>query len=319
MKKKFAYVWLLMLGDNYLPGVLVSAYSIKRVGTKYDLVCMVTPDVSKKSRKTLRKVLDKVIEVPYIDFKIKKMRKFPPRYDNWLHLSFTKWNCLNLTQYKKIFFLDADCIVLRPLDHIFKLKPPMGSFDRPMVQKNNFYLKKNQKILGHLDNIKTEQIEKSLKKKGFVANASSLLLEPSSKYYKGMINMLKYKEPFGFLSISGHDEQALCYFLSIYDKGPKLKWRNIGVEYQYILWKRLKQIKKVYIVDYMGDDKPWNQKSDEWEDVELWYMIAKEMFLKYPFLSPNKLYFSYPEEVNKPNKKNYKYSNLLSKPVIKTN
>ena len=140
-KKKYAYVWLLMLGSVYLPGILVSAYSIKRLGTPHDLVCMVTKDVPQKTRKELLKVLDKVIEVPYLNFKIRKFRKWKDRYSKFLHLLFTKWNCLNLTYYDKIFFLDADVIITRSLNHVFKIstkKGPIGSFVHVFGKKNTF-------------------------------------------------------------------------------------------------------------------------------------------------------------------------------------
>ena len=39
----YAYVFCMFLGDAYLPGVLVMAYSIFNTGTPHDVVCMVTP------------------------------------------------------------------------------------------------------------------------------------------------------------------------------------------------------------------------------------------------------------------------------------
>jgi hypothetical protein len=43
---RFAYVMLVMKGDNYIPGALVTAYSLRLTGTKHHLVCMITSDVS---------------------------------------------------------------------------------------------------------------------------------------------------------------------------------------------------------------------------------------------------------------------------------
>ena len=60
-KSKYAYVWAIFKGDRYIPGILISSWSIKRTNTKYDLVCMVTHDVSEKARKILRKNSIKVI------------------------------------------------------------------------------------------------------------------------------------------------------------------------------------------------------------------------------------------------------------------
>jgi hypothetical protein len=44
--QRFCYVLLVMKGDNYIPGALVTAYSLRLTGTKHDLVCMITDDVS---------------------------------------------------------------------------------------------------------------------------------------------------------------------------------------------------------------------------------------------------------------------------------
>lgn len=317
---KYAYVWLLMMGDNYAPGILVSAYSIKRLGTKNDLVCMVTPDVSKPIRKELLKVLDRVIEVPYLIYDINtKDHKFPDRYNTWMQKTFTKWNCLNLSEYDKIFFIDADCIAMRPMDHVFKITPPLGIFDRRQVKrKQNFFLRKGQTICNYLQKITKEQIKKALNNRGFVSNASSVLLTPSKKAYREYIAMMKKMKPFGFRSISGHDEQSLAYYLSVYPKGPQLDWRNLGIPYQYILWMRrreLKHIKKIYVIDYMGDDKPWNQPRREWEDLELWYVIAKEMILVYPNIKVKKLNFTYPKDLELTNDYDNKYMYFLSKPA----
>ena len=98
MGNNYAYVWLLMMGDNYLPGILVSAYSLKKTNTKYDLVVLITNDVSQHAINELNKIFDNIVKVEYIikeyQYKNKKeKRKYP-----WMNKIHTKWNCLNLTQ-----------------------------------------------------------------------------------------------------------------------------------------------------------------------------------------------------------------------------
>ena len=44
-KCKYAYVTLVMLGDLYIAGAIVLAHSIRKCGSKVDLVVLVTPDV----------------------------------------------------------------------------------------------------------------------------------------------------------------------------------------------------------------------------------------------------------------------------------
>ena len=125
MPSENAYVWTIFKGDRYIPGVLVSAYSVKRTNTKYNLICLVTPDVTDIGRKELAKICTKVIEVPYIkairtpNLTTKRQEEL---YKPWKSVSYTKWNVLNLTQYKKIFLLDADTIVTKNIDSVFDKK-----------------------------------------------------------------------------------------------------------------------------------------------------------------------------------------------------
>ena len=48
-KPKVAYAMLMMCNDGYLPGVLVTAYSLIKTQTLADIVIMITPDVSSLS------------------------------------------------------------------------------------------------------------------------------------------------------------------------------------------------------------------------------------------------------------------------------
>ena len=58
-----------MIGDEYVPGALVLAYSLKKVKTKARLIVMVTKDVSEKARNQLKLIFDDIIEVPYVEAK----------------------------------------------------------------------------------------------------------------------------------------------------------------------------------------------------------------------------------------------------------
>lgn len=103
----YAYVFCMFLGDAYLPGVLVMAYSIFNTGTTHDVVCMVTPDVSEDAKNKMKSINIKVVNVDYIhtntyfDERPELKRRYP-QMDKFS----TKWNCLKLVQYEKVFFLD---------------------------------------------------------------------------------------------------------------------------------------------------------------------------------------------------------------------
>ena len=102
--KNYAYATLVMRGDSYVSGALIMGYSLKII-SNFDVICMVTNDVSKRSKNLLNKVFDHVIDVPYIRAKsiypVVKTKKQKDRYESWLSGSYTKWNILNLTNYKK--------------------------------------------------------------------------------------------------------------------------------------------------------------------------------------------------------------------------
>ncbi len=65
---KCAYVTLVMMGDSYIPGALVTAMSIRNVRTGVNdpaIVCMVTDDVSDDACTALEFVFDEVVKVPH--------------------------------------------------------------------------------------------------------------------------------------------------------------------------------------------------------------------------------------------------------------
>ena len=63
-----AYVWLLMKGDSYLPGIFTSVYSIVRTTPDADLVVMVTPDVGSSAIATLSLIATHIVQVKYLQF-----------------------------------------------------------------------------------------------------------------------------------------------------------------------------------------------------------------------------------------------------------
>ena len=316
-KSKYAYVWSIFKGDRYIPGILISAWSIKRTNTKYDLVCMVTHDVSEKARKILRKNSIKVIEVPYIQGTTKfKTGRQQELYENWLNISYTKWNCLNLTQYKKIFLLDADVVVTQNIDYIFdKYKRPAGTFYNPWsyVKRSsikNFY--KYKKV------IKPDLIKKALSKGGFVMIATSVLIKPNKKYFekfKEMIKEQKQVEIYTKNNYSGADEQSIAYFMSVYNKGPQLSWDQLPQCFQYIPWhrneccdnksisykkRRTRICDKIKVVHFFGEFLVWEVdfNKSEFKDLDIFLALIID-FLKKGNVTLKELNLKYPKSIER--------------------
>lgn len=125
---RFAYVTLLMMNDNYLPGVLTLAYGLRRQKTQADLVCMVTPEITAEARYALGLLFDHVVEVEplFVPYKRRQARQYIPYV-------FTRMHMLRLgvdgdlgLRYEKLVALDADVLPIKHYDHLFTLDTPAG-------------------------------------------------------------------------------------------------------------------------------------------------------------------------------------------------
>lgn len=128
MKKRYAFVTFVMIGDGFVPGALVLGYQLKKQLVEGDLICLVTPDVSNEARNSLENIYDDVVEVPYIHIAHKDHtgRKDRPYL-------FTRFQALRLGRdgdlgfdYDKIVLLDADIMPLSNYQALFEVKAPAG-------------------------------------------------------------------------------------------------------------------------------------------------------------------------------------------------
>ena len=288
-KKIYAYVWLLMKGDRYAPGLIISAFSIKKTNPakNIDFVAMVTNDVSKEVIKELKKIMDKVIIIDYIKKKSNNenlTKRQTQLYIKWISSSYTKWNCLSLYKYKKILLIDADIVIVKNIDSLFKIIPPAGVFHNYWSNhhiKNSkikeYFLEPKENQLKHNILVDKMSIYKGLNKNGFVINGGLVLLKPSKKYFTDFKGMLTNIDKFGFNSYSGVDEQSIVFFMQFYNKGPKKRWRNINKIYNSIASKEFNKNKinyKIRAIHYMGEELPW--ESGAWDDLVPFFYIAKE-------------------------------------------
>ncbi|XP_018352411.1 PREDICTED: titin isoform X2 [Trachymyrmex septentrionalis] len=113
------YAWVtLATNDAYSLGALVLAHSLRRVGTKHELACLVTPGVTATMREKLAAVFSLVQEVNVLDSKDEANLALLARPE--LGITFTKLHCWRLTQYEKCVFVDADTLVVRNCDELFE-------------------------------------------------------------------------------------------------------------------------------------------------------------------------------------------------------
>ena len=211
-KKRFAYaVGMFPNPKNgkaaYLDGCILAALGLKRQKTRADIICFITPDISKKDKEKLEVVFDKVMYVPYIspyemagqgDLETimldKKLFDNCPNYTKehpYVHVFF-KLHIFNpdLFPYEKVCFVDSDLVPLNYYDSLFMLDCPAGFVE---YRKKSPYLESYQwDRCDYLEHGKLipKEITDVDKPTGADVNAGLLLVKPDKKEYDSMIKEL---------------------------------------------------------------------------------------------------------------------------------
>lgn len=108
------WAWVtLATNDDYALGALTLARSIRTTETIYDLVVLVTRDLSEGRMAALRADFN-VVEV------VDPIESTPDYYSRpELGVTLTKIHCWRLVQYEKCVFLDADTLMVQNCDNLF--------------------------------------------------------------------------------------------------------------------------------------------------------------------------------------------------------
>lgn len=285
----FAYVTLVMIDPMYIIGAITLAHSLRKTGTKNDIVCLVTPDIYENTNYTqiLQHHFTHVIKVEYIQLETKPFKSVKRNiiYDKWIDKSYTKLSSMLLDQYEKVCMLDSDMIITNNIDNLFDLRTPVGVFSNHWFDNNiqtvpnkfnlktiNFYSK-----IKPLDYITPVLIHKALTQNGFVASGNIMVLTPNKDEFKDMLQILSNIQPFGFNCSSGGDEQSICYYQSII---KKRNWTCLKQPYNVVPWKLKETLlpkQKPYVIHFNMTPKPWSMKRGEWNDNEIWWTYANNI------------------------------------------
>jgi len=114
---KNAFVTL-ATSDEYGIGALVLAQSIRNVGTNADIVILISNGVSPKLADSLNSIFTKVIKINELNSGNTEILNLINRPE--LGVTISKIHCWKLTEYEKCVFLDADCLVIKPIDELFE-------------------------------------------------------------------------------------------------------------------------------------------------------------------------------------------------------
>ncbi|PAN51215.1 hypothetical protein PAHAL_9G578900 [Panicum hallii] len=111
--RREAYATVLHSSDTYLCGAIVLAQSIRRSGSTRDLVLLHDHTVSKPALRALS-------AAGWIPRKIKRIRNPRAARGTYNEYNYSKFRLWQLTEYDRVVFVDADILVLRNLDALFR-------------------------------------------------------------------------------------------------------------------------------------------------------------------------------------------------------
>jgi alpha-N-acetylglucosamine transferase len=287
-----------MMGDDYLPGILMVGKSIKNLmgdeeKKNIDMVCLVTPDISKNARHDILKYYDKVIEIPYIEIPYQNIKHTNIEMQKIYAKTFTKLYTLTLIDYDKIVMIDADMIVLKhDFFSLFDIPTPAGIFlgnlsaFKPNIRElydkvYKKYLKHGEIIPNEAYKITCNDIRKNFNYKGNCAylgvETSICLLKPSLEDFKSLKNIILKAPPKTYKSDTD--------LISRYFEG---KWRHVDLLYLG-RWIYPPKQKEYIVLDLYGmEGKPWQLKKidkiyKEYPDIKYWvdqYLIEYDRSFK---------------------------------------
>ncbi|AYV79713.1 MAG: UDP-glucuronate:xylan alpha-glucuronosyltransferase 2-like [Faunusvirus sp.] len=270
---KYCYITLVMKGDAYIPGAIVLAYSLRQTDTKYDINCMITPDVTEHGKRQLAIVFDNVYVVDYVRPENKSMlhhleqsktkwKRFADFY-KWLDVAFTKYQLFTFTQYDKVVFLDADQIIMKNTDHIFDYNTPAGVLSITSDVTDN-------KL------IPPKLIKRSLKTK-YGIRGNVMLLQPSLTFYKQLLKFINDEKTVRYITQrkfnAGPDEIVISLML-------QNNWHKLPDD---IVNQRYSTDSRYYILHLLSE-KPWVNPEKRYDDYVIWFAQAKQIVVKYPDL-----------------------------------
>ncbi|CAI5465408.1 unnamed protein product [Closterium sp. Yama58-4] len=126
--EKQAWATVLHSSDKYICGALALARSLRRVGTRHEMVAFVSKEVSQRAQRSLALAGWKVVAVG-------RMRSNFKASSNYCKYNHSKLRLWQMAQYSKLIFLDTDMLVLRNLDHLFAM-PELTAVSNNQFQFN---------------------------------------------------------------------------------------------------------------------------------------------------------------------------------------
>jgi hypothetical protein len=228
---------------------IANVYNTKRKASshlyKYDRIALVTPDVDDATRKSLsRRKLWTIREIPRIDCNVLDLDN--PIFSKEKTLSWkatcSKFAAWSLVEYDRVVFMDADTLLLGPID----------------AALHNY---SNASFLAAADVFPPDTF-----------NTGFMVIRPSQTTFQRLVDLNS-----GIGSTDGGDQsllnRGLCPHWYFADKSDahcgRLPWIynvNGGSYYAYSQFQAKSGAEKVAVVHFLGDVKPWTLLAYEYSE-----------------------------------------------------
>ncbi len=300
--KKYAYVTFIIRNDSFVPGALVFAYALRKQKTPYDIVALVSQEITEKAKRILNILYDDIITINelFIPHARRQERQDRPYL-------FTRFHAFRLGRdgdlgkgYDKIVLADADLLPLRDYDTLFDVTAPAGIINEKkeycMTYENGNYIipytvdidgtwiwHKIYKDFPHGSLINkeiTDRITNDLNNMG--VNASLYVLKPSMEMFYSILEDMNDEN---IREKVKHYHWPEMQYLTLKLSGS---WHNLDLRYSS--FNGYPKIDVLYGIHFAGL-KPWSIKNKsvksfaKFEDYKLWFYTFNKMMKEYPKLN----------------------------------
>ena len=208
-KKNYAFVTMLILNENYAPGAIVLAQSIRKIGSLSDLIILIDNNITENTIDMLKNFYDKIIKIELQEIENKDIIQ---KY------ICNKLFALTFTEYYKVIIIDIDSLILKYPDNAFMLQPPALIYHNNKFSTRYMHIEPNLEIYNkYLKIIKNKIQLKTLEK------SSKPLLEIIKILFGLKINKLDSK-------ILEPNNNKNCYGIQYNENKPFILENKIPIE-----------------------------------------------------------------------------------------
>ena len=220
--QKYTYMTILC-DDGYLKGVIGLKRSLQKAGCSYNLVTLVSPQVSKLNLDILRKEEIDTVCCPEIDI----TANYDNEEFNYWKKTFFKFRIFEMTEYDKIVYLDSDMLIRKNIDHLFELDGFSAVSDVEFCYNNP---------------------------NAFGINSGMMVFKPEEQIIDKLTEICveyekKYEKPFG-------DQEIINEYLK--ENGADINYLSVKYNANYRQLHNY-SMKDYSVIHFVLQPKPWNE------------------------------------------------------------